>query len=320
MKRRYAELSKTSSNNDALIRLLRETPNDEARGILERIRSDESIQSILGGADERSGDGPATNLMLAIEGANAPRSDETSSSEPSDPQSQQPSTPAEPPLGSIDKQSIAFLVGETRAAQAEDSSSRGASSATSPGSSVQERGQLTRTVPEPHSEGETYSPAGAAHQQPTASHPSPSRSDQSAEKRTRFFEPTRPGLQARHSLSTPATFRPKPGSSSLDTLATKARSNDTSWKRRLAGVKATDWDVDYADDNAMLEIIKCYFVWENPTLGFVDEEAFWEGLLAGGSDFCNKALVHAIVAFGAVSLLYLHARRVHTQLTLVRRS
>lgn len=62
-----------------------------------------------------------------------------------------------------------------------------------------------------------------------------------------------------------------------------------------------DWNVHYADDNTLLDILKCYFVWENPTLGLVDEESFWDGLIEGGSDFCNESLVHAIVAFAAVS-------------------
>ncbi|KAF2169559.1 hypothetical protein M409DRAFT_52093 [Zasmidium cellare ATCC 36951] len=297
LKRRFVELSNTSSNNEALIRLLRDTADDEAQVILERIRADESISSILTAGDDGRAHGSATNsLILAIEGANAHRSGETSSSEASDPQLQQPSTPTEPPTGLIDKQSISFLVDQTQQTRAAENS--GASSSTSAESSIQERRGSTRTAAEPHDEAEAIHRVGNASKQTAVSHPSPTRSQRSAEKRTRLFDPTRPGLQARPTWSTPATFRPKPASS-VNLLATRARSTDTSWKRRLGGVKATDWEVYYTDDHTLLEILKCYFVWENPTFGFVEEEPFWEGLIVGGSEFCNRALVHAIVAFGA---------------------
>lgn len=303
MKRRFVELSNTSSNNEALIRLLRDTPDDEAHVILERIRADESISSILTAGDDGRTHGSATNnLILAIEGANAQRSGEISSSEASDPHPQQPSTPTEPPTGSIDKQSIAFLVDKTQQTRAAENS--GASSSTSAESSIQERHGLTRIATEPHDEAEAIYRVGNANKQTTVSHPFPKRSQGSAEKRTRLFEPTRPGLQARPTWSTPATFRPK-SASGVDLLATRARTTDTSWKRRLGGVKAADWEVYYTDDYTLLEILKCYFVWENPTFGFVEEESFWEGLIVGGSEFCNRALVHAIVAFGAVSCFWL---------------
>ena len=73
---------------------------------------------------------------------------------------------------------------------------------------------------------------------------------------------------------------------------------------RCRDVKAADWEVYYTNDETFLEILRCYFVWENPSLGIVDEESFWEGLTNKGSEFCNHALVHAILAFGAASTCY----------------
>lgn len=72
----------------------------------------------------------------------------------------------------------------------------------------------------------------------------------------------------------------------------------------LQNVKAAEWGVYYADDETFLEILKCYFVWENPSLGIVDEDTFWEGLANKGSEFCNHALVHAILALGAVCMYH----------------
>lgn len=70
--------------------------------------------------------------------------------------------------------------------------------------------------------------------------------------------------------------------------------------KRFETVRAADWDVYYTDDVTFLEILKCYFTWENPVTGFVPEEAFWQGLLSGGNDWCNRTLIHSIIAFGAV--------------------
>lgn len=70
--------------------------------------------------------------------------------------------------------------------------------------------------------------------------------------------------------------------------------------RTLSTVRPRDWGVSYTDTRELTAILDHYFVWDHYTYHFFDEEAFWEGLIAGGSEFCNKLLVHSIVAFSAV--------------------
>lgn len=68
----------------------------------------------------------------------------------------------------------------------------------------------------------------------------------------------------------------------------------------LSAVRACDWGVSYTDTNHFFAILDHYFIWDHYTYHFFDEDTFWEGLEAGGSVFCNKLLVHSIVAFTAV--------------------
>lgn len=83
-------------------------------------------------------------------------------------------------------------------------------------------------------------------------------------------------------------------------LSTKPKTQDKSWLKRFSGIKAAEFEVYYTDDETFLEILCCYFTWENPVSGLVPEEAFWEGLISRGSDFCNRMLVHSVLAFGVV--------------------
>ena len=66
-------------------------------------------------------------------------------------------------------------------------------------------------------------------------------------------------------------------------------------------MRASQWDVTYADDDDIFGIFSSFFAWDHYSWRFFDEDLFFEGLLQGGSDFCSKVLVHAILAFGAVS-------------------
>lgn len=102
------------------------------------------------------------------------------------------------------------------------------------------------------------------------------------------------------SLSAPQRALPMP--SENEPLVPKPIVTDYSWMHGLEEVRATDWQVSYASDLSFLEMLNCYFAWENSVMGLVQEEAFWEGLRSGGSDFCNVCLVHGIVALGSVSL------------------
>lgn len=72
----------------------------------------------------------------------------------------------------------------------------------------------------------------------------------------------------------------------------------------LSAVQARDWGVTYADTHHLMAILDHYFLWDHYTYHFFDEDAFWEGLAAGGSEFCNKLLVQSIVAFTAVQRLH----------------
>jgi hypothetical protein len=89
----------------------------------------------------------------------------------------------------------------------------------------------------------------------------------------------------------------------LEPLMPKPDQTDYSWMTGLENVKAADWGVEYATDCGFLEILKCYFTWENSVIGLVHEETFWTGLAAGGSEWCNKCLVHSILAMGTVGAI-----------------
>lgn len=306
LKRRYAELSQTSSNNEALIRLLRETPRDEAQAIFERIRSDESILSILisAGSPEHA---PETTLMLAVEGARVRDLAEGVSTEGTTPEETwQPSTAAgmaeRPP---VNKQSIQYLIDATQ----ETPSSETVAPATEPrehASPLQNPAgeqRLYGTSSRPQAEARTSRPDYTRASTWTWQ-PPPDRTTLSHEKRTRLSEPIihRPSLPAtRHIWTARAPHRPK-AKSEASALAARPHRTDDSWKRGLEDVKGADWDVFYTDDHTFLEVLNCYFTWENPALAFVEERPFWDGLVAGGSEFCNRALIHAILALGAVSL------------------
>lgn len=89
----------------------------------------------------------------------------------------------------------------------------------------------------------------------------------------------------------------------IEPLVPKPIATDYSWMEGLEQVRAVDWQVSYASDLSFLEMLECYFTWENSVMGLVQEEAFWDGLRAGGSEFCNVCLVHSIIALGSVSVL-----------------
>ncbi|SMQ55086.1 unnamed protein product [Zymoseptoria tritici ST99CH_3D7] len=140
---------------------------------------------------------------------------------------------------------------------------------------------------------------------PRAEDPGPS--DIGLGKRRRLSEVLpevlRPILQK--TLSTP--YFPRQG---LEPLMPKPDQTDYTWMKKLVNVKASDWGVEYATDRGFLEILKCYFTWENSVVGLVHEEAFWQGLAVGGSDWCNMCLVHSILAMGTKVYGMFHIDRV----------
>lgn len=104
-----------------------------------------------------------------------------------------------------------------------------------------------------------------------------------------------------YQTSIAAPKKSPPVSGDPEPLYPKPISTDYSWVDGLENVRAIDWQVDYASDLSFLEMLNCYFTWENSVDGLVQEEAFWDGLKAGGSEFCNVCLVHSVIALGSVS-------------------
>lgn len=281
LKRKYAELAQNSKNNETLVRLLREKSREEALEIFERVRANESVESILSSlgkaADAMLRPEAEQELISAVEAVKTPSPSATESSASSTspmadvtPSSVSPSQmrKRQPP----NKSSIAFLVDAVTEPSSDDHIVAGSSAP---------RGQRIKHV---------VDLVTNRLEQGSSQH--------SLEKRKRLSTPTGLGSQVDARISS------MPGSKLTEwppnPLANKPRSQDQSWRRGLEHVKATDWSVYYTDDHEFLEIIKCYFVWENPTLGFVNEDSFWEGLAAGGSEFCNQSLIHGILAYGSV--------------------
>lgn len=102
-----------------------------------------------------------------------------------------------------------------------------------------------------------------------------------------------------NSISVPSKSPPVSGE--IEPLVPKPIATDYSWVSGLGEIRAIDWQVSYASDLSFLEMLNCYFTWENSVMGLVQEEAFWDGLKAGGSEFCNVCLVHSMMALGSVS-------------------
>jgi hypothetical protein len=95
----------------------------------------------------------------------------------------------------------------------------------------------------------------------------------------------KPPLDSLHRVQSKDTFEPKsPGCRNKD----------------MRSVQARDWGVSYTDTHNLILMLDHYFLWDHYSYHFFDESAFWEGLVAGGSEFCNKLLVHSIVAYTAV--------------------
>ncbi|CAK3963921.1 Nitrogen assimilation transcription factor nirA [Lecanosticta acicola] len=260
LKRRYTELEQSSAENSALIALLRDQSLAGAHEILNRLRNRESAASILAGSGIQTDAEAGQNLVSAVETTNTSEGERTSSSHGSVAGEAAADKDRRSAAG-IDKQSIAFLVGEP-----------------------------TGTGP-PLDAQITSMPAGPLR----SHHGQPLQPRQRGEKRKRVSPPP-----LRPSLPVAAGGAPIPMTPSTDrSLSMKPRTQDKTWMKRFERVRAAEWEVYYTDDLTFLEILKCYFTWENPVTDFVPEEAFWEGLLNDGSDFCNLTLVHSILAFGA---------------------
>lgn len=108
-----------------------------------------------------------------------------------------------------------------------------------------------------------------------------------------------PARTARASTS----LRAKPLPDGLDRVQSKETIEPKSpgcRNKDLRSVQARDWGVSYTDTRNLILMLDHYFLWEHYSYHFFDENAFWEGLAAGGSEFCNKLLVHSIVAYTAV--------------------
>lgn len=122
------------------------------------------------------------------------------------------------------------------------------------------------------------------------------------DKRRRLSDTLPEILRPIYQTSISAPTKSSPVGSETEPLMPKPITTDYSWVDGLEEVRAIDWQVPYASDLSFLEMLNCYFTWENSVMGLVQEEAFWDGLRAGGSDFCNVCLVHSILALGSVSL------------------
>lgn len=261
LRRRYAELAQSSADNEALLILLRQRSRPKALEILDRIRNHDSVASILADGGNRPDVDAERSLMSAVETARSSEGEASLSSSGGSGQGEAVQSREAHPPSADDRHSIAFLVGDSGAEEP-------AGSAT----------PLPSVRPSPPSHRDT-------------SHP-----QQSAEKRARVDSPeTRPNLPG------PATSAPIPIRASAERmLSSRPKTQDKSWLKRLSGIKAAEFEVYYTDDETFLEILCCYFTWENPVNGLVPEEAFWEGLIGRGSEFCNLMLVHSVLAFGVV--------------------
>lgn len=122
------------------------------------------------------------------------------------------------------------------------------------------------------------------------------------EKRRRLSDVLPGILRPIYQTSISAPTRSTPIFGEIEPLVPKPVATDYSWMDGLRGIRAADWQVSYACDLSFMEMLNCYFTWENSVMRLVQEEAFWEGLKAGGSEFCNVCLVHSIIALGSVSV------------------
>lgn len=134
-----------------------------------------------------------------------------------------------------------------------------------------------------------------------SSTPRPGPARRSAEKRRRLSDVLPEVVRPIYQTSISAPTRALQVTREIEPLVPKPIATDYSWMHGLGEIRATDWQVGYASDLSFLEMLNCYFAWENSVMGLVQEEAFWEGLKAGGSGFCNVCLVHSIIALGSVS-------------------
>ncbi|EME40109.1 hypothetical protein DOTSEDRAFT_28026 [Dothistroma septosporum NZE10] len=270
-KRRYAELAQSSSTHTALVKLLRERPEEEAYEIVNRIRSDEDVKDIIANPDDQGGNAEQ-NLISAIEQAKGADVLDHDSSSRATSRSDESDSSTRP----LSKTSIAFLCDIV--AQSSD-----------------------KTVPVPHlaTENALRSSASALQGSAVASGFSRSPAPEHKKHRSSSMPSRSQSLASSTHGSSARPIRHPKATPQSDRLATRRRSTDRSWMSRVRDVKAAEWEVYYTDDETFLEILRCYFVWENPSLGIVNEESFWEGLASKGSEFCNHALVHAIMAFGS---------------------
>lgn len=271
LRRRYAELAQSASDNETIIRLLRDEGQVDASGILQRIRSGESIASIVVGLGEE-GHQAEQNLMRAIERANeltAEAATTTTTAPPAPGHDDRPRTSAE-------RQSVAFMMNTPTE---EDPPS------TDPQTSAAASEVLAS------------SPPGRSQLDPAASSGEQSHAEHSIDRP----ELAAPALSAIAAESDTSPTSPDLGTS-INTAAalSKLRQHGKSGMSGRQNVTAAHWEVYYIDDQTFLDILRCYFALENHNTPLVNEKAFWEGLREGGLEFCVHALSYACLALGFV--------------------
>jgi hypothetical protein len=108
--------------------------------------------------------------------------------------------------------------------------------------------------------------------------------------------PSAPNLQR---ITDPPTSYPAP--------PTRHPTSPSIWliDERLYNVKARDWNVSYVDDVGFRNIICSYLVWDHPAVRPFDEDDFLDGLVGLPSETCSEILVHVVLAYGSVSLIFI---------------
>ncbi|KAG9664673.1 hypothetical protein KCV03_g9970, partial [Aureobasidium melanogenum] len=67
---------------------------------------------------------------------------------------------------------------------------------------------------------------------------------------------------------------------------------------RLHRVNASLWTSVKVDDELFAKIVASFISWNHLPIRFFDEDIFLDDLVAGGTDFCSKLLVNAVLAIG----------------------
>lgn len=112
-------------------------------------------------------------------------------------------------------------------------------------------------------------------------------------------------FRSRSMPSSPHPFSTQLSSSNRTRTPTRPR---ILLSHNLESVKASRWGITYADDDDLFGILSSFFAWDHYSWRFFDEDLFLEDLVAGGSCFCSKVLLHSILAFGAKNYAFVEPR------------